>query len=137
MGQNEQTAAAGASSYHRPKATCSSCGRGVQEMTRKQVGWFDGLSNAERDSMLYGYFSAASDVGGHFPPVRSLARIFFRRRNLQVFASNVGVAKISVLLIDPKLTAGVRRTRFGPGLWPGRRRQARRVGGCSADAEHR
>ena len=78
-------------------------------MTRKQVGWFDGLSNAERDSMLYGYFSAASDVGGHFPPVRSLARIFFRRRNLQVFASNVGVAKISVLLIDPKLTAGVRR----------------------------
>lgn len=108
----------------------------MQEMTRQQVGWFDGLSDAERDSMLYGYFSAASDVGGHFPPVRSLARIFFRRRKLEVFASNVGVAKISVLLIDPKLT-GVRRARFGRGLWPGPRRQARGAGGCSADAEHR
>lgn len=106
-------------------------------MTRQQVGWFDGLSNAERDDMLYGYFSAASDVGGHFPPVRSLVRFFLRRRKLQVFESNVGVAKISVLLIDPKLTGGVRRARFLRGLWPGPRRQARRAGGSSADAEHR
>jgi hypothetical protein len=89
-------------------------------MARQQVGMLDGLSNAERDTMLYGYFLAAADVGGHFPPVRSFARVFFRRRNPQVFASNAGAPRINVLLIDP---AEVRRARFRPGL----RRQARRA----------
>jgi hypothetical protein len=101
--------------------------QGVQEMIRPQVGLLDGFAEADRDTMFYGYFSAASDVGGHLPPVRSFARIFFRRHELQVFASNAGAAKISVSLIDPKLTAGVRRARFGLGRWPGPRRQARRA----------
>lgn len=87
------------------------------------MGLFDGLSNAERDSMLYGYFSAAADAGGHFPSARSFARVFFRRRYVQVFASNAGTPRISAVLIDPKLTAGVRRARF----WPGFRRQAGRA----------
>jgi hypothetical protein len=104
---------------------------GVQEMTRRQVGLFDGLSSAERDNMLYGYFSAATDVGGHFPPVRSFARIFFWRRNVQVFASNPGAPRISAVLTNPKFSAGVRRARFRPGLRPGPRRQARRAGGDS------
>jgi hypothetical protein len=93
-------------------------------MARQQVRLFDGLSNAEHDNMFYGYFSAAADVGGHFPPVRSLARVFSRRRNLQVFTSNVSALGSNALLIDPKFTAGVRRARFRLGL----RRQNRRVG---------
>ena len=101
---------------------------GVQEMTRPQVGFFDGFSDADRENRFYEYFSAVSDAGGHFPPVRSFARIFFPRRKLQVFTSNAGAATISVLLIDPKLTMGVRRARFGPGFWPGPRGQGRRVG---------
>jgi hypothetical protein len=74
-------------------------------MTRQAMGLFDGFANAERDDMLYGYFSAASDVGGHLPPVRSFARIFVRRRKLQVFMSSAGAAEISVLQIDPTLIA--------------------------------
>jgi hypothetical protein len=100
----------------------------VQEMTRLQVGFFDGFSDADRENRFYEHFSAVSDVGGRFPPVRSFARIFFPRRKLQVFTSDTGAATVSILLIDPKLTAGVRRVRFGPGLWPGPRRQGRRVG---------
>ena len=42
-------------------------------MTRQPVGLFDGFTNAERDDMLYGYFSAASEVGGHLPQVRGFA----------------------------------------------------------------
>jgi hypothetical protein len=87
----------------------------------------DGLSDADRDNRYYGSFVTASDLGGHVS-VRGLARIFFRRRNLQVFTSNADAAKISVLLIDPKLTSGVRRARFGLGPWPGPRGQARGVG---------
>ena len=82
-------------------------------MTRQQVRMLDGFTNAERDDMLYGYFWAASEVMGPFPPARSLARIFFRRRKLQVFASNAGPAKMSVLTADPALTAGRRRPRLG------------------------
>jgi hypothetical protein len=100
---------------------------GVQEMTRRHVGLLDGFTDADRDEMLYEYFWAASEVGGHFPPVRSLVRIFFRRRNLQVFTSNVGAAKISVLQMNPKLTARIRRARFGRGA----RRHAR---GASRDS---
>jgi hypothetical protein len=113
------------------KPDAARAGGGVQEMTCQQIALSPGLSDADRDNMFYGYFAAASDVGGHFPPIRSFARIFVRRRNLLVFTSNAGAANNSVLLIDPKLTAGGRRTRFGPGLWPGPRRQARRVGGGS------
>jgi hypothetical protein len=97
-------------------------------MTCQQIALSPGLSDADRDNMFYGYFAAASDVGGHFPPIRSFARIFVRRRNLLVFSSNAGTANNNVFLRDPKLTAGGRRARFGPGLWPGPRRQARRVG---------
>ena len=96
-------------------------------MTRRQVGLFDGLSNAERDNMLYGYFSAATDVGGHFPTVRSFGRIFFRRRNVLVFSSNAGAPRISAVLTNPKFTVGVRLTRLAAGLRPGPRRQARRA----------
>jgi hypothetical protein len=99
-----------------------------RKMTRHQVGSLDGLSNAERDTMLYGYFAAAADVGGHFSQVRSFARIFFRRRNLQVYASNAGAPRVSVVLIDPKPTAKVRRVRFGPGFRPGPGLRARRAG---------
>ena len=35
-------------------------------MTRQQVGLADGLSEADRNDMLYGYFSAVADVGGHY-----------------------------------------------------------------------
>ena len=92
-------------------------------MTRRQVGLFDGLSNAERDNMLYGYFSAATDVGGHFPTVRSFARVFFRRRNVPVFSSNADAdaPRINAILANPKFTVGVRRTRLGAGLRPGPR----------------
>ena len=96
-------------------------------MTRRQVGLFDGLSNAERDNMLYDYFSAATDVGGHFPTVRSFARVFFRRRNVPVFSSNADAPRINAILTNPKFTAGVRRTRLEAALRPGPRRQARRA----------
>jgi hypothetical protein len=94
-------------------------------MTRPQVGLLDGFSDADRENRFYVRFGAVWDDGGRFPPVRSLARIFFPRRNLQVFTSNPGAAPISVLLIDPALITGGRRARFGPGLWPGPLRQAR------------
>lgn len=87
-------------------------------MTRQQMRVLDGFTDAERNQMLYEYFWAASDTGGHLPPVRGLARIFFRRRNLQVFASDTGAASISILAIDPKLPVKGRRMR----LWPGRNR---------------
>jgi hypothetical protein len=93
-------------------------------MTRQAMGLFDGFTNAERDDMLYGYFSAASEVGGHLPPVRSFARIFVRRRKLQVFMSSAGAAEISVLQIDPALIARRRRVR----LVPRPRRRARQGG---------
>ena len=96
----------------------------IHEMARQQVGLFDGFSNADHDNTFYWYFSAAADVGGHFPPVRGLASVFLRRRNLQVFTSNVRAPASNALLIDPKLTAGVRRARFRFGL----RRQNHRVG---------
>jgi hypothetical protein len=96
-------------------------------MIRPPVGLLDGFTDADRDNMFYEYFSATSDVGGHLPSVRGSSRIFYRRRELVVFASNAGAAKISAVLTDPRLT-GVRHTRFGPGRWSGRRRQARRVG---------
>ena len=79
-------------------------------MTRQQMRLLDGFTDADRNTMLYEYFWAASDVGGHFPPVRSLARIFVRRRDLQVFTSDAGAGKAGVLLIDPELRA---RARFG------------------------
>lgn len=88
------------------------------EMTRQQTRVFDGFTDAERNQMLYEYFWAASDTGGHLPPVRGLARIFRRRRNLQVFASGTGAASISILAIDPKLPVKGRHMR----LWPGRNR---------------
>lgn len=105
----------------------SSCIRGVQEMMGQPVKLLDGLSDADRDNRFYGSFVTASDLCGHVS-VRGLARIFFRRRNLQVFTSNADAAKISVLLIDPKLTSGARRARFGLGSWPGPRGQARGIG---------
>ena len=83
-------------------------------MTRQPVGLFDGFTNAERDDMLYGYFSAASEVGGHLPQVRGFARIFVRRRKLQVFMSSAGAAQTSVLQIDPALIARRRRVRLAP-----------------------
>lgn len=97
---------------------------GCGEMARQQVRLADGLSNADRNDVLYGYFSAAADVGGHFPPVRSLARVCFRRRNVQVFVANAGNPRISAGLTDPNFNAGFRpaRFRFGP------RRRVRRVG---------
>jgi hypothetical protein len=78
----------------------------------------DGFTDADRDAMLYEYFWAASEAGGHLPPVRGLARIFFRRPERQVFTSSAAAARGSVLRIDPKLTAGRRRPRW----WPGGRR---------------
>ena len=88
------------------------------EMPRQQMRVFDGFTNAERNQMLYEYFWAASDTGGHLPPVRGSARIFFRRRNLQVFVSDTDAASISVLAIAPKLAVKGRLMR----LWPGRNR---------------
>ena len=79
-------------------------------MTRPQVGLLDGFSDADRENRFYARFGAVCDEGGRFPPVRSLARIFFPKRNLQVFTSGAGAAKAGVLLIDPELTA---RARFG------------------------
>ena len=84
-------------------------------MRRQAVGLFDGFTNAERDDMLYGYFSAASEVGGHLPSIRSFARMFVRRRRLRVFTSSAGSAGISVLQIDPALIARRRRVRLAPG----------------------
>ena len=81
-------------------------------MTSSQMGFFDGFSDADRENRFYECFSAAHDVGGRFPPVRSFARIFFPRRKLQVFTSNEGAATMSILVIDPKLAAGGRRGRF-------------------------
>ena len=98
------------------------------EMTRQQVGLADGLSSANQSDMLYGYFSAAADVGGHFPPVHSFAKVFFRRRNVQVFASNAGASRISVGLTDPGFNAGFHRARFLPGFRFGSRRRACRAG---------
>jgi hypothetical protein len=72
------------------------------------MGLLDGFTDADRDTMLYEYFGAASDAGGHFPPVRGFARIFVRRRDLQVFTSDAGAPKTGVLLIDPGLTARAR-----------------------------
>jgi hypothetical protein len=85
-------------------------------MTRQAIGLFDGLTNAERDDMLYGYFSAASEVGGRLPLLRSFARIFVRRRKLQVFMSSAGAGadEISILQIDPALIARRRRARLVP-----------------------
>lgn len=76
-------------------------------MSSQQMRPFDGFADAEREAMLYSYYWAASEVGGHFPPVRSLARIFVRRR-VQVFVSDAGPAHGGALVIDPRLTAGTR-----------------------------
>jgi hypothetical protein len=85
----------------------------------------DGLSNADRENRFYWcYYSPESDDGGHVS-VRGLARIFVRRRNLQIFTSNADAARASALLIDPKLTSRARRTRLVAALWPCSRRQAR------------
>jgi hypothetical protein len=96
-------------------------------MMGQPVTLLDGLSDADRDTRFYGSFVTASDLRGHVS-VRGLARIFFRRRNLQVFTSDADAATISVLLIDPRLTSGGRRARFrlGPRLGP--RGQARGIG---------
>ncbi len=91
-------------------------------MIGQPVQLLDGLSDADRDNRFYGSFVTASDLCGHVS-VRGLARIFVRRRNLQVFTSNADAAKISVLLIDPRLASGVRRARFGLGPRPGPRGQ--------------
>ena len=93
-------------------------------MRRQAVGLFDGFTNAERDDMLYGYFSAASEVGGHLPSIRSFGRIFVRRRRLRVFTSSAGSAEISVLQVDPALIARRRRVRLASSL----RRRARSGG---------
>jgi hypothetical protein len=93
-------------------------------MTRQPVRLFDGFTSAERDDRFYGYFSAASDIGGHLPPIRGLGRIFARRRTLQVFVPRPGAAEITVLQIDPALLSGRRRVR----LVPGSRRRPRQVG---------
>lgn len=98
-------------------------------MTRQPVRLLDGFTNAQRDDMLYGYFAAASDVGGHLPPVRSLARIFVRRRRLQVFVSGAGAGAASVLQIDPALLSRRRRMR----LTPSHRGQARQDGAETRD----
>src|SRR5579862_75072 len=99
-------------------------------MRGQPLGLFGGLSDADRDNRFYGSFVTASDLRGHVS-VRGLARIFSRRRNLQVFSSKAGAATISVLLVDPKLISGGRRARFGLGLWPGPRGQARGIGSDS------
>ena len=89
-------------------------------MIYPQVGMLDGFSDADRENRFYARFWTVSDEGGRFPPVRNVARIFFPRRNLQVFTSNAGAAPISVFQIDPKLITRGRRARF----WRGPRRQA-------------
>ena len=93
---------------------------GVQEMMGQPVTLLDGLSDVDRDTRFYGSFVTASDLRGHVS-VRGLARIFFRRRNLQVFTSDAGAATVSVLLIDPRLTSGRRRARLAwPPAWSSR-----------------
>jgi hypothetical protein len=87
------------------------------------VGVLDGLSNAERENRIYSRYSDASDAAGHVS-VRGLPRLFFRRRNLQIFTSRTDAATVSVLLIDPKLVSGTPRPRFGPGRWARSRRRA-------------
>lgn len=92
------------------------------------IGYFDGLSNADRENRFYwSYYCPASDDGGHVS-VRGLARIFARRRQLQIFTSNAGAATTSVLVIDPHLISRGRRGRLVAALWPGSRRRARRAG---------
>lgn len=96
-------------------------------MIGQPVRLLDGLSDADRDSRFYGSFVTASDLCGRVS-VRGLARIFVRRRNLQVFTSDADAATISILLIDPRLASGVRRARLGRGPRPGPRGQARGAG---------
>jgi hypothetical protein len=91
----------------------------------------DGLSDADREARFYWYCSTASDVRRRVS-VRGLARIFFRRRDLQVFTSNTDAATVSVLLVDPKFTSGARHARFVHGLWPGSRRPGDSAGADSA-----
>jgi hypothetical protein len=91
----------------------------------------DGLSDADREARFYWYCSTASDVRRRVS-VRGLARIFFRRRDLQVFTSNTDAATVSVLLVDSKFTSGARRARFVHGLWPGSRRPGDSAGADSA-----
>jgi hypothetical protein len=91
-------------------------------MAHQRVGLSDGFTNAERDDMLYGYFSAASEVGGHLPSIRSFARIFVHRRKLQVFMSSAGATEMSVL--HHALTSRHHRVR----LAASRCRRARRGG---------
>jgi hypothetical protein len=95
------------------------------------MGALDGLSDADREARFYGYCSSASDVRGRVS-VRGLAKIFFRRRDLQVFTSNTDAATVSVLLVNPKFTSGARRARFVHGLWPGARRPVTSAGADSA-----
>jgi hypothetical protein len=95
------------------------------------MGSLDGLSDADREARFYGYSSSASDVRGRVS-VRGLARIFFGRRDLQVFSSNTDAATVSVLQVDPKFISGGRRARFVHGLWPGSRRQVTCAGADSA-----
>lgn len=96
-------------------------------MTGRPVRLLDGLSDADRDNRFYGSFVTASDLRGRVP-VRGLARVFVRRRNLQVFTSDADAAKAGVLQIDPRLTSGARRARLGRGPWSGPRGQARGAG---------
>jgi hypothetical protein len=103
------------------------------------MGVLDGLSNAERENRIYSRYSDASDVGGHMS-VRGLPRLFFRRRNLQIFTSRTDAPTVSVLLIDPTLVSGTPRPRFGPGRWSRSRRRALPAGsdpGGSTDATSR
>jgi hypothetical protein len=92
------------------------------------IGYFDGLSNADRENRFYScYYSPASDDGGH-PSVRGLARIFVGRRQLQIFTSRTDAAATSILQIDTHLTSRDRRARLVAALRPGSRHQARRAG---------
>jgi hypothetical protein len=105
--------------------TAGTCG--VEEAMGHPIGYLDGLSNADRENRFYRcYYSPASDDGGHVS-VRGLARIFVRRRNLQIFTSNADAAATSVLLLDPHLSSPGRRARLVAALWPGSRRQARKA----------
>jgi hypothetical protein len=94
------------------------------------MGSLDGLSDADREARFYGYCSTVSDVRRRVS-VRGLARIFFGRRNLEVFTSDTDVATVSVLLVDPRFTSGGRRARLVHGLWPGSRRPVDSVGADS------
>ena len=89
------------------------------------IGYLDGLSNADRENRFYGcYYSPVSDDGGR-PSVRGLARIFVRRRNLQIFTSKTDAASASVLQLDPRLMATTRRARLVAALGRGRPARAR------------